>query len=113
MDGVFSDDEGDTDDGNAKRREHLGSGFGSKQSNRGPEIGGAKGIRTPDLLHAMQTRYQLRHSPAARENSVSRTSQVELTAYRFLALVSHLAKAPNRHAARRQAPPTPRVTLTP
>ena len=27
--------------------------------------GGAKGIRTPDLLHAMQTRYQLRHSPAA------------------------------------------------
>ena len=24
---------------------------------------GAKGIRTPDLLHAMQTRYQLRHSP--------------------------------------------------
>src|ERR1700749_672156 len=25
---------------------------------------GAKGIRTPDLLHAMQTRYQLRHSPA-------------------------------------------------
>ena len=27
-------------------------------------MGGAKGIRTPDLLHAMQTRYQLRHSPA-------------------------------------------------
>ena len=25
--------------------------------------GGGKGIRTPDLLHAMQTRYQLRHSP--------------------------------------------------
>lgn len=25
---------------------------------------GATGIRTPDLLHAMQTRYQLRHSPA-------------------------------------------------
>ena len=25
---------------------------------------GAKGIRTPDLLHAMQTRYQLRHSPS-------------------------------------------------
>jgi hypothetical protein len=28
------------------------------------KICGAKGIRTPDLLHAMQTRYQLRHSPA-------------------------------------------------
>lgn len=25
--------------------------------------GGGKGIRTPDLLHAMQTRYQLRHTP--------------------------------------------------
>ena len=24
---------------------------------------GGKGIRTPDLLHAMQTRYQLRHTP--------------------------------------------------
>ena len=30
-----------------------------------PDLGGAKGVRTPDLLHAMQTRYQLRHSPAA------------------------------------------------
>ena len=29
------------------------------------DLRGAKGIRTPDLLHAMQTRYQLRHSPAA------------------------------------------------
>lgn len=26
-------------------------------------LGGAKGIRTPDLFHAMETRYQLRHSP--------------------------------------------------
>jgi hypothetical protein len=26
-------------------------------------FGGGKGIRTPDLLHAMQTRYQLRHTP--------------------------------------------------
>jgi hypothetical protein len=26
--------------------------------------GGAKGIRTPDLFHAMEARYQLRHSPA-------------------------------------------------
>ena len=25
--------------------------------------GGAKGIRTPDLFHAMEARYQLRHSP--------------------------------------------------
>jgi hypothetical protein len=26
-------------------------------------VGGAEGIRTPDPLHAMQVRYQLRHSP--------------------------------------------------
>ncbi len=29
--------------------------------------GGAEGIRTPDLLIANETRYQLRHSPAMRE----------------------------------------------
>ena len=27
------------------------------------ELGGAEGIRTPDLLIANETRYQLRHSP--------------------------------------------------
>ena len=30
------------------------------------ENGGAKGIRTPDLLNAIQTRYQLRHNPEIR-----------------------------------------------
>src|SRR5699024_7072698 len=34
-----------------------GTGFGH------PTLGGAKGIRTPDLLIANETRYQLRHSP--------------------------------------------------
>lgn len=29
----------------------------------GNPICGAKGIRTPDPLHAMEMRYQLRHSP--------------------------------------------------
>lgn len=28
-------------------------------------FGGAKGIRTPDLLNAIQTRYQLRHDPTS------------------------------------------------
>ena len=27
------------------------------------EVCGARGIRTPDPLHAMEMRYQLRHSP--------------------------------------------------
>src|SRR6476619_7374710 len=27
-------------------------------------LGGAEGTRTPDPLHAMEVRYQLRHSPA-------------------------------------------------
>ena len=31
--------------------------------NRPVSICGAKGIRTPDPLHAMEMRYQLRHSP--------------------------------------------------
>ena len=35
------------------------------------KCGGAKGIRTPDLLHAMQTRYQLRHSPATQQDAPS------------------------------------------
>ena len=29
-------------------------------------LGGAEGTRTPDPLHAMQVRYQLRHSPVVR-----------------------------------------------
>ena len=40
---------------------HLVSHFSARQAFE--KCRGAKGIRTPDLLHAMQTRYQLRHSP--------------------------------------------------
>jgi hypothetical protein len=54
MDDVFYDDEDDTDEGSEEAGNDLGSGSGSKPSNRCPENGGAKGIRTPDLLHAMQ-----------------------------------------------------------
>ena len=31
-------------------------------------ICGAKGIRTPGLFHAMEARYQLRHSPVSRDS---------------------------------------------
>jgi hypothetical protein len=30
---------------------------------KGGEFGGSEGTRTPDPLHAMQVRYQLRHRP--------------------------------------------------
>ena len=35
----------------------------ARTSRSGPSPGGARGIRTPDLLIANETRYQLRHSP--------------------------------------------------
>jgi hypothetical protein len=41
-------------------------GFGSIALNYRPDLPklcGAKGIRTPDLLDANESRYQLRHSP--------------------------------------------------
>jgi hypothetical protein len=34
-------------------------------------LGGAEGIRTPDPLHAMEVRYQLRYSPVNRIYSAS------------------------------------------
>ncbi len=37
-----------------------------KKCSRNDKLGGAKGNRTPDLLDANETRYQLRHSPMAR-----------------------------------------------
>ena len=30
-------------------------------------VSGAEGTRTPDPLHAMQVRYQLRHSPSEKQ----------------------------------------------
>ncbi len=39
--------------------------------------GGAEGNRTPDLLDANESRYQLRHSPAAADGRRAPTSDVE------------------------------------
>ena len=41
----------------------------TKAALRRPPIGGARGIRTPDLLIANETRYQLRHSPRDTDES--------------------------------------------
>jgi hypothetical protein len=46
--------------------EATADGSLSRKQAQCPELrkrGGAKGIRTPDLLDANETRYQLRHSP--------------------------------------------------
>ena len=53
MDGVFYDDEVGPDEGNenAKSSYHLTRHFSIEQRS---EIGEAKGIRAPELLHAMQ-----------------------------------------------------------
>ena len=42
------------------------------------ELRGARGIRTPDLFHAMEARYQLRHSPEGRPPSARTGRLVEL-----------------------------------
>lgn len=39
-------------------------------------IGGAKGIRTPDLLRAKQTLYQLSYRPKTRENRECRSFSI-------------------------------------
>ena len=36
--------------------------------------GGAKGIRTPDPLHAMEMRYQLRYSPVRKKERLAAAS---------------------------------------
>ena len=41
-------------------------GFHQKEPLTSDDARGAEGTRTPDPLHAMEVRYQLRHSPAAR-----------------------------------------------
>ena len=48
------------------REPRLGRGITAGET--GFRCGGAEGIRTPDLLIANETRYQLRHSPMHRTN---------------------------------------------
>ena len=44
-------------------------------------LGGAKGIRTPDLLDANESRYQLRHSPWSVAQATSRGAVAETDGY--------------------------------
>ena len=56
-------------------RSQSGPGLGGPEP---PESRGARGIRTPDLFHAMEARYQLRHSPEGRPPSARTGRLVEL-----------------------------------
>ena len=65
--------------GAAQRRRSMGDAIGVVEAKKGPPSraaldGGAKGIRTPDLLIANETRYQLRHSPIAPQGATYRVS---------------------------------------
>src|SRR5690554_4271503 len=55
-----------------------------KARQRRASRGGAEGIRTPDLLNAIQTRSQLRHSPTVRphagERKLTRAARPSATA---------------------------------
>jgi hypothetical protein len=54
MDNVFNDDEDNADGGNQEAQRDLGTWFRHLTiEQKSEKTGGAKGIRTPDLLHAM------------------------------------------------------------
>jgi hypothetical protein len=89
----------------------------------GGSSGGAEGTRTPDPLHAMQVRYQLRHSPiflllqASRHARGIRTS-VRISPKQLKYLRTAFPKIPNRAysvaratPARRQQRPWPKRRL--
>jgi hypothetical protein len=66
---LFDEDLDDVADRFNAAIESAADGLLSLTPARCPELlkrGGAKGIRTPDLLDANETRYQLRHSPLYR-----------------------------------------------
>src|SRR3984885_3721245 len=103
-----------------KRRKRLAQSFGwllvwrfSLEQGRS-KIGGAKGIRTPDLLHAMQTRYQLRHSPASRKTALSarpaRWNVVSIQAPRPCVVLDHHDAATMSPRCRHDAARAPRRT---
>ncbi len=52
------------------------------------------GIRTPDLLHAMQALYQLSYSPSAHANSPTRTVRSATPVYKKLAHIRRAAVTP-------------------
>src|ERR1700722_5453746 len=80
------------------------------------KTGGAKGIRTPDLLHAMQTRYQLRHSPAAhhrllRAEHPARWNGVSIPVPRACVVRDHHVRRSAGQSRGSEGANTPPVTL--
>lgn len=59
-------------------------------------IGGAKGIRTPDLLIANETRYQLRHSPKLLMNIITHWAKIFTRRSAILRHSAHRCRATGR-----------------
>lgn len=62
--------------------------------------GGARGIRTPDLLIANETRYQLRHSPMGGFSLAQRAARVNSASHALAAIHPPLDAAPRQHRGR-------------
>ena len=76
------------------KRFSLGPRFGPRHTHGLSGLRGATGIRTPDLLHAMQTRYQLRYSPSGARSRDHRVANVDSLPNVGACVVPNVAVAP-------------------
>src|SRR5690242_2771568 len=65
-------------------------------------LGGAKGIRTPDLLDANESRYQLRHSPWSVAQATSQSAGTETRRRSLITARPPSAGGSHRPTARRR-----------
>jgi hypothetical protein len=72
------------------------------------ELGGAEGIRTPDPLHAMEVRYQLRYSPVSQ--IIVSVNRRQHTGCEYLIAPTVPARLPRGYS---NEPPTPTPTGRP
>ncbi len=85
------------------RREVSFRRVGVAQQSDGAKDGGAKGIRTPDLLIANETRYQLRHSPKVYSHFSTANSPALHTPHQEASNTEFPAENPPPHSARRDS----------
>ena len=76
-------------------------------------FGGAEGIRTPDPLHAMQVRYQLRHSPRSGAARVRATRGILADGPHRLLIGGRVPSSTGREVVRREPQPPGRRARPP